>query len=184
MDMEKTGTPLGSYAPDFELPGTDGNVHHLGQYLKQFKVIGVVFMCNHCPYVRMYIDRLKQIQQEFEAQEVTLIGINPNDEQRYPEDNFEHMKRFAAEYQLNFPYLRDVTQDVAEAFGAERTPEVFLLDQAGVVRYNGSVDDNAQNPASVRSHYLKEAIAHLLTGAPIAAASTSPVGCSLKWRQA
>ncbi len=181
--MEKTGTPIGSYAPDFELPGVDGSVHHLAQYLKQFKAVGVVFMCNHCPYVRLYIDRLKQIQTDFEAQGVTLIGINPNDETRYPEDNFESMKRFATEYQLNFPYLRDITQDVAEAFGAERTPEVFLLDQAGVLRYSGSVDDNVQNPAGVKAPYLREAIANLLGDSPITAATTSPVGCSLKWRQ-
>jgi len=181
--MEKPSTRIGSYAPDFELPGTDGDVHHLAQYLKQFKAVGAVFICNHCPYVRMYIDRLKQIQQEFEAQGVTLIGINSNDEKSYPADSFEHMKQFAAEYQLNFPYLRDVTQDVAEAFGAEWTPEVFLLDQAGVLRYSGSVDDNAQNPAVVTSTYLKQAIAHLLAGSPIAATTTSPIGCSLKWRQ-
>jgi peroxiredoxin len=87
--MEKTGTTIGSYAPDFELPGTDGAVHHLARYLEKFRAVGVVFMCNHCPYVRLYLDRLKQLQVEFQAQGFTLIGINPNDAEQYPEDSFE-----------------------------------------------------------------------------------------------
>lgn len=180
--MEKTGTAIGSYAPDFELPGVDGSVHHLARYLANHRAIAVVFMCNHCPYVKMYLDRLKQLQVEFQDQGVTLIGINPNDDTQYPDDSFENMKGFAAEQQLNFPYLRDVTQEVAQTFGASRTPEVFLLDQEGIVRYKGSIDDNPQNPASVQVTYLKDAIAQLLSGAPVTTDPTSAIGCSLKWR--
>jgi peroxiredoxin len=181
--MEKIGTAIGTYAPDFELPGIDGSVHHLARYLEQFRAVGVIFMCNHCPYVRLYLERMKQIQAEFQNQEFTLVGINANDDTRYPEDSFEKMKTFAAEHQLNFPYLRDVTQDVAQSFGAERTPEAFLLDQTGVLRYSGSIDDSAQDPAAVKVPYLHNAITQLLAGQPIAAASTSAIGCSVKWRQ-
>lgn len=181
--MEKTGTPIGSYAPDFELPGVDGAVHHLARYLERSPAVGVIFMCNHCPYVRMYLERMKQIQAELQPQGFTLIGINANDDRRYPEDSFENMKSFTAENQLNFPYLRDVTQDVAHSFGAERTPETYLLDSQGIVRYSGAIDDSAQNPATAQVHYLKNAITQLLAGGSIAAPATSSIGCSLKWRQ-
>lgn len=180
--MEKVGTPIGSYAPDFELPGVDGSVHHLARYLKQYRAIAVVFICNHCPYVRLYLNRLKQIQAAFQSQGFMLIGINANDDTRYPDDSFENMKCFAAENQINFLYLRDVSQDVARSFGAECTPEVFLLDQAGVLRYRGAIDDQAQNANAVKIHHLKEAIAQLLQGHTITVTSIDAVGCSVKWR--
>lgn len=177
------GTEIGSYAPDFELPGIDGSVHHLRRYLETHQGIGVVFMCNHCPYVRLYLDRLKQIQSDFQDQGFTLIGINPNDEVQFPADSFDRMREFAVEQHLNFPYLRDVTQDVAQAFGATRTPEVFLLDKAGTIRYIGAIDDNAQNPDGVKQAHLREAIAQLLSEGEIPIAVTSAIGCSLKWKQ-
>lgn len=178
-----TGTAIGSYAPDFELPATDGTVHHLARYLEQYRAVAVIFMCNHCPYVRLYLDRLKQIQTDFATQGMTLIGINANDDKQYPDDSYENMKEFAQTNGLNFPYLRDVTQDVAHSFGATRTPEVYLLDSAGILRYSGSIDDSAQDPQAVRSNYLRDAIAQLLQGEAIQAPSTSAVGCSVKWRQ-
>lgn len=182
MGMEKSGTPIGQYAPDFELPGVDGSVHHLAKYLRQFRAVGVIFMCNHCPYVRLYLDRLKQVQVEFQDQGVTLIGINANDDTHYPDDSFENMKGFAAENQINFPYLRDVSQDVARSFGADRTPEAFLLDQEGVVRYSGAIDDNAQDAKAVQKHYLREAIVELLQAHSVTVPSTRAIGCSVKWR--
>jgi peroxiredoxin len=184
METETTGTRIGGYAPDFELPGTDGAVHHLARYLENFRAVGVVFMCNHCPYVRMYLDRFKQIQAEFENQGFTLIGINPNDAEQFPADDFEQMKSFVIDNQLNFPYLRDVTQDVAESFGTKKTPHVFLLNQAGVLCYSGLVDDNPNDAAAVKTPYLRTAIAQILNGEPIIPTSTEPVGCSVKWRQA
>jgi len=181
--MEKIGTPIGSYAPDFELPGTDGMVHHLARYLEKASAVGVIFMCNHCPYVQLYLNRLKQIQANFQSQGFTLIGINANDDRQYPDDSFENMKRFAAEQQLNFPYLRDVTQDVAKTFGAERTPEAFLIDHSGILRYSGLIDDNAQDPKAVRTNYLQDAIAQLLLNGSVTVPSTNAIGCSVKWRQ-
>ena len=181
--MEKTGTAIGSYAPDFELPGTDGAVHHLARYLEKFRAVGVVFMCNHCPYVRLYLDRLQQLQAEFEPQGFTLIGINANDAEQYPDDSFDNMKQFAVEQHLNFPYLRDVTQDVARSFGTEKTPEVFLLDQLGVLRYHGRIDDNPQEAAAVKTQDFRAAIANVLTGESVNQTSTEAVGCSVKWRR-
>lgn len=180
--MEMTGTPIGSYAPDFEIPGVDGSVHHLFRYLERYRAVGVVFMCNHCPYVRLYLDRLKQIQTEFQDQQVTLIGINANDADQYPEDSFDNMKRFAAENQLPFPYLRDITQEVANSFGATKTPHAFLLNQAGILCYSGAIDDNASDPGAVQVPYLRNAIAQILQGDPIVPTSTEPIGCSVKWK--
>ncbi len=180
--METIGTAIGGYAPDFELPSTDGTVHHLARYLETYHAVGVVFMCNHCPYVKLYLERLKQIQADFVDQGVTLIGINPNDATQFPDDSFDKMKQFVVEQGLNFPYLRDETQDVAQSFGAKKTPHVFLLNQAGVLCYSGSVDDQPNQPEAVKVHYLRAAIAQILSGAPVTPTSTEPVGCSVKWR--
>jgi len=139
-------------------------------------------MCNHCPYVRGYVERLKQIQAEFQGQSFVLIGINSNDAQKYPEDSFEKMKAFAEQHQLNFPYLWDSTQDVAYSFGAQRTPEAFLIDQSGILRYSGAIDDHPQKPEAVQVQYLRQAIAQMLRGEKVSIATTSAIGCSLKWR--
>lgn len=180
--METMGTTIGGYAPDFELPGTDGSVHHLTRYLQTFRAVGVVFMGNQCPYVQRYLDRLKQIQAEFADQNFTLIGINPNSAAQSPGDSFDAMKQFVASHQLNFPYLRDETQDVAHSFGAEKTPQVFLLDQAGVLRYDGSIDDNLDQSEAVQNSYLRDAIAQILSGSAVKSISTQSIGCSIKWR--
>ncbi|MEB3295730.1 MAG: thioredoxin family protein [Synechococcales bacterium] len=177
-----SGTTIGSYAPDFELPGADGSVHHLARYLEQYKAVGVVFMCNHCPYVKLYLARLQQIQAEFAPQGFTLIGINPNDAVQFPEDSYDNMKTFAQTQGLTFPYLRDETQDVAHTFGAKKTPHVFLLNPQGILVYSGGIDDNAQDPTAVKNSTFRTAIAQVLAGEAITAAATEPVGCSVKWR--
>ena len=180
--MEKDSTAVGNYAPDFELPGIDDDVHHLARYLEKYRGVGVVFMCNHCPYVGLYLERLKQIQADFQGQGFTLMGINANDATQYPEDSFEKMKVFAATHSLNFPYLRDPTQDVARCFGASTTPEAFLLDRDSVLRYRGAIDDHAQSPELVQVSYFREAIAQLLKGEAVTPSCVQPLGCSLKWR--
>ncbi|MEG4322025.1 MULTISPECIES: thioredoxin family protein [unclassified Microcoleus] len=177
------GTPINGYAPDFELPGVDEEVHHLARYLEKYRAIGVVFMCNHCPYVKLYLDRMKEVQAHFQERGVTLIGINANDANQNPDDSFENMKIFAANNQLNFPYIRDVAQDVAESFGASKTPEVFLLDQDGRLRYKGLIDDNADDPGAVQVSYLRSAIDQLLNDQPVEPSSTEAIGCSVKWRE-
>ncbi len=181
--METTGTPINGYAPDFELPGIDEDVHHLSRYLERFRAIAVIFMCNHCPYVQLYLNRMKELQADFQDRDVTLIGINANDANQHPDDSFDKMKIFAANNQLNFPYIRDVAQDVAESFGASKTPEVFLLDQDGRLRYKGLIDDNADDPAAVQVSYLRGAIDQLLKSEPVEPSSTEPIGCSIKWRE-
>ncbi|MEM9539782.1 MAG: thioredoxin family protein [Cyanobacteria bacterium P01_E01_bin.42] len=179
--MTQTQTPssiLGQYAPDFELPGVDGEVYHLASALKPLQGLGVIFMGNECPYVRKYLDRLKQIQAEFSDRGFSLMAINANDTARVPNDNFEQMKVFAREQTLNFPYLRDPSQEVASGFGAETTPEVFLIDKNGIVCYCGAIDDGGEtsNP------YLENAIAALLAEKPISPEETQAIGTPLQWR--
>ena len=181
--MEKTSTPVGSHAPDFELPGIDDRVYHLARYLEEFQAVGAIFMSNQCPYVRLYLDRLKQIQDEFQSLGATVIGINANDALVAPVESFEQMKSFAAEWELNFPYLRDPNQDVARTFGASVTPEAFLLDRRGIIRYHGAIDDRPNQPEAVTSHYLRDAIALVLAGEAIATSSTEPIGSPIEFRQ-
>ncbi|MDY7020405.1 MAG: redoxin domain-containing protein, partial [Cyanobacteriota bacterium] len=107
---------------------------------------------------------------------------NPNDAVQSPEDSFENMKEFAQRNDLNFPYIRDVTQDVANCFGANVIPEAFLLDQQGIIRYRGQIDENSKSAAAVSSPYLKQAIAQLLQGKVIEPSTTEAVGDFIQWR--
>ncbi len=172
---------INAYAPDFELPNTQGDVIHLGRYLENYNAVVVVFMCNHCPYVKAYLDRLMAIQRDYQDRGVTLIGINANDEQKYPEDSFEKMKVYAKDWNLNFPYLRDRTQDVAQAFGAICTPEPFVVDKQGSLRYRGQIDDNYRDANAVTSQDLRDALEQVLKGEPITKPMEPAIGCSVKW---
>jgi peroxiredoxin len=180
--LETINTPVGSYAPDFELPGIDKQVHHLRRYLESFRAVGVILMSNHCPYVKLYVERLKSIQTEFYKQGFTLIGVNGNDASQIPTESFENMKAFAADRKLNFPYLWDSTQDVTRSFGASKTPMAFLIDKDGILRYKGLIDDYPQDPLAVKRHFLKAAIASLIQGKEIFPKETEPVGTALVWR--
>ncbi|MEB3216984.1 MAG: thioredoxin family protein [Nostocales cyanobacterium 94392] len=180
--LETMDTPVGKYAPDFELPGIDNQVHHLGRYLERFRAVGVISMCNRCPYVELYIDKLKQLQAEFGPQGFTLIGVNGNIAQNDPKESFDNMKAFARLNQLNFPYLWDSTQDVTRSFGANKTPMAFLIDEDGIVRYKGQVDSTAQQPISTEKAYLKNALVSLLKQEQIHIAETEALGSSLVWR--
>jgi len=177
--MKETGTAIGGYAPDFELPDTQGNVHHLTRYLETRQVVIVVFLGNACPHSRAYLDRLKQLQADYRERGVAVMAINANDPDRSEADRFENMKAFARETQLNFPYLRDVTQDVAESFGVRATPEAFAIDRSGIVRYRGQIDDNTEQPDNP---YLRTAIDRMLDGRPIEPSATVAVGCPILWR--
>lgn len=179
LELETIGTPIGSYAPDFELPGIDAQVHHLSRYLHKFRAIGVISMCNQCPYVKLYLERLRNIQAEFGNQNFTLIGMNGSDANSHPEESFENMKAFAQVHKLNFPYLWDSTGDVTHSFGARKTPMAFLIDRAGILRYKGRIDDHPQKPASMAGDYLKRAIANLLKGQEIHPKETESIGTSL-----
>jgi peroxiredoxin len=165
----------------FALPGTDEATYRPEDFAGA-PVFGVIFHCNHCPYAQAWEGRLIAIQREYATRGVRLVLINANDPAKYPADDFAHMKARAEEKGYPFPYLFDETQEIARAYGATRTPEVFLFDRAGVLRYHGAPDDNYEDPAAVRHQYLRDAIDALLAGTAPAASETKVVGCTIKWR--
>jgi peroxiredoxin len=172
---------IGARAVPFSLIGVDDRTHSLADYAEK-PVLVVIFSCNHCPYVRAWEDRMVALQAEYAARGVQFLVINANDPAKYPEDDFPSMKRRAAEKGFNFPYLYDETQEIARAYGATRTPEVFVFDSERLLRYHGAIDDNHENPQAVTRHYLREALDAVLSGTQPAAAQTPPVGCTIKWR--
>ena len=172
---------IGNPAIPFDLPGVDGRNHRLADYADK-AAVAVIFSCNHCPYVLAWEDRMIQIQADYADRRVQLIAIGANDPVQYPEDSFDNMKKHAREKGFNFPYLRDESQAIARAYGAARTPEVFLFDRSGALRYHGAIDDNYDNPRAVKRHYLREALDAVLAGQTPTTAETAPVGCTIKWK--
>jgi peroxiredoxin len=172
---------IGDPAPDFQLPGVDGNTYSMKDF-KEKKIVIVMFSCNHCPTVRAYEDRFVELQRDYKDKEVVLVAINPNDDKEYPEDSFKNMKVRSKEKGFNFPYLRDEPQSVARLYGAERTPEVFVFDKKRVLRYHGRIDDNVYEPDKIQQYYLRDAIDAILKGQKVSVQDTEPVGCTVKWK--
>ncbi len=165
----------------FNLPGVDGKNYSPNDFADK-EVLAVIFSCNHCPYVRAWEDRMIQIQRDYADKGVQLIAISSNDPEQYPDDSFPKMKERAQEKGFNFPYLFDETQEVARAYGAERTPEVFVFDRDRRLRYHGAIDDNYEDPNAVQRHYLREALDAILAGKDPEITETPPVGCTIKWK--
>lgn len=169
---------IGNFAPDFEIPGIDKEVYHLGSYRQKYKAIAVIFMDNDSSEVKQYINRLKQIQADFGEQGFTIMGINSN-----IADTMEKMKQYAQEQDLNFPYLRDTTQDVAKSFKVLLTPTVYLLDSGAVIRYQGSIDDCPESADQVNTSYLRDSVAAMVADQKVPQNYAEPVGTSIKWRE-
>lgn len=172
---------IGQRAPELSLPGVDGKDCALASF-KDKKVVVVVFTCNHCPYAQAYEDRLVSLQRDYADKGVQLIAVNANDAAGYPEDSFDNMVRRAQKKNFNFPYLRDENQRIARSYGAEYTPEVFVLNGKFEVRYIGRIDDNWQHPDKVRSHDLRDAINAVLAHKKVENPVTHAIGCTIKWK--
>jgi peroxiredoxin len=176
-----TNVKIGDAAIAFELPGVDGRTYSLSGVSASTEATAVVFMCNHCPYVLAWLDRLMAIARDYAGEGVAFVGINANDPNKYPADSFKKMQELAKEQGLPFPYLHDETQEVARAYGAERTPEIFLFDADLKLRYHGAPDDNYDgSQASVP--YLRDALDAILDDQEPPVADTQPVGCTIKWK--
>jgi peroxiredoxin len=175
------GLHPGAKALDFHLPGVDGKTSSLASFSSK-PVLVVFFTCNHCPYVQAWESRFVEVQRDYAAKGVQLVGINSNDETEYPEDDFAHMKARAKEKGYNFPYLRDESQQVAEAYGPVSTPDFFVFDQDRVLRYRGRLDDNHKDPKAVKQRYLRDALDDVLAGKVPRVPVTPPYGCSIKWK--
>ncbi len=173
------GLPLGGKAPDFSLPGVDGKTYSLASF-KDEPVLVVAFWCNHCPYVQAWEDRTVATQRDYAAKGVAFVAINPNETEGYPEDDVSHMIERSRTKGYNFPYLRDETQKVAEAYGGVCTPDFFVFDRDRRLRYRGKLDDS-RDPNGVSRRHLREALDALLAGKEPPAPFVPPMGCSIKW---
>lgn len=172
----------GDSASAFSLKGVDGKSHSVADFAKR-KILVVIFTCNHCPYAQAYQERVKAVQQEYGEKGVQIVAINSNDSRNYPQDSFENMVKRARDVRFNYPYLRDESQQVARAYGAEVTPDVFVFDQKRRLRYRGRIDDNWEEPDNVTVHDLRNALDELLAGKDISRPVSRAIGCSIKWKQ-
>ena len=169
---------LATEAPTFDLPGVDGRQHSLDDYADK-PALAVVWSCNHCPYVQAWEGRMVELQREFGDRGFALVAISSNDADSYPEDSFDAMKARAEGQGFNFDYLYDEDQSVLEAYGAERTPEVFLFDGERRLVYHGAIDDSREED-DVSERYLRDAIEAVLAGEAPSVDETPAVGCSVK----
>lgn len=172
---------LGDSLPVFSLKGIDGNTYSDADFAGKKGLI-VIFSCNHCPYVQAYEERIKSIQADYEGKGVRVIAINSNDDVSYPEDSFESMKKRGTEKGFNFLYLRDETQELAKAFGATHTPEIFLFNEERKLAFHGKIDDNWNDEKSIKHRYLRDALDEMLAGKEISVPETFTIGCTIKWK--
>ncbi|MBS1262742.1 MAG: Thiol-disulfide oxidoreductase ResA [Calditrichaeota bacterium] len=141
----------------------------------------VIITCNHCPFVKAWEQRTVALANKAQEDGYGVIALNPNDPSEYEEESFEANVRRAAAAGMNYPYAVDKGSKLAAMYGATRTPEFFLFDENDMLIYHGAIDDNAQDPERVRSHYLMDALIADMNGDPIEPAETKSVGCSIKW---
>ena len=182
MVLLESGNALkrGDAAPDFDLPGTDGARHSLASY-GRYDGLLVIFMCNHCPYVKAKIDAIKEIH-EAHGSRVAVVGINSNDSVKYPDDSFESMKELARQRGLKFDYLVDETQEIARRYGATCTPDPFLFDGKRRLVFHGRID-NALKPEDMATEKtIINNISRMLAGGPIEKDFDPSIGCSIKWK--
>jgi peroxiredoxin len=177
-----TMLPLGTTAPDFKLPDTDGKVISLADF-KDKSALLVLFICNHCPYVKHIRIGLAQLARDYLPKHVAIVGINSNDVENYPEDSPAKMKAEAKSAGYTFPYLYDESQAVAKAYRAACTPDIYLFDQNQKLVYRGQFDDSRPgNGILVTGKDLRAALDAVLAGKPVPPNQKASVGCNIKWK--
>jgi len=174
---------MGTPASSFALLGVDGATHSLASARGPNGVV-VMFICNHCPYVKAVIDRIVRDMAELRQHGVGAIAVMSNDVTAYPEDSFPNMKAFAQRHGITFPYVIDETQEVARAYGAVCTPDFFGFDRDLKLVYRGRLDASGRSPDPAARRELFEAMREVALTGRTAALQTASVGCSIKWRQA
>jgi len=180
-------TPICNFgwkAPPFSLPGVDGKTHSLADLRGENGTL-VVFICNHCPYVKAVIDRIVRDANELKSYGIDTVAISSNDADHYPEDSFDNMKRFAQAHGFIFPYLYDETQDVARAYDAVCTPDFFGFNSKLELQYRGRLDASRKEagPADARRE-LFEAMREIAETGKGPREQTASMGCSIKWKAA
>jgi len=179
------GYQVGDTAQNFKLKNINGQMIALDDFNSEKGVI-VIFTCNSCPYSVKYEDRIIDLNNKFSSQGFPVVAINPNDPERKPQDSFENMKVRAEDKGFTFPYLIDETQEIARAFGAKVTPQVFLLkneNNSFKVAYIGAIDDNYRGADLAQKKYVEDAIQELTGGKDVSNSFTKGIGCSIKWRE-
>lgn len=178
-----TMLPLGTQAPLFSLPDVmTGKLYTLAKE-PSAKAVVVMFICNHCPYVKHVCAELTRLANDYLPKQVRFIAINSNDVEHYPDDSPEHMKQVALEKHYPFPYLFDETQDVAKAYQAACTPDFFVFDENLALAYRGQLDDSRPgSDVPVTGESVREALDCLLKKQPIPSNQKPSLGCNIKWK--
>lgn len=170
---------------DFKLKNVDGKIVSLESY-PNTKGFIIVFICNHCPFAKLYPERMNELNAKYQSLGVPLIAISSTDTSVYENDGYDKMIAKASSEHFNFPYLYDAEQTVAKSFKAMRTPHAFVIWKENgnwVVKYNGAIDDNGAEPQNVKHHYIVEAIDSLLLGKSVEITSTRSIGCQIHLRK-
>ncbi len=174
--------PLGTTAPDFKLPDTNGKIVVRADF-KDKSALLVLFICNHCPYVKHIRTGLAQLARDYSPRGVAIVGINSNDVANYPEDSPAKMKEEVKSADYTFPYLYDESQAVAQAYRAACTPDIYLFDQNRKLVYRGQFDDSRPgNGVPVTGKDLRAALDAILAGKPVSPNQKTSMGCSIKWK--
>lgn len=175
---------VGDAITDFSLKNVDGKMVSLAT-LKDAKGAIVVFTCNHCPFSVKYEDRIIELHKKYAAKGYPVVAINPNDKDKSPDDSYEKMKERAKSKKFPFAYAYDETQDIARAFGAARTPHVFIVtkeQQNWILKYIGAIDNNAESAEKADKQYAENALDALLAGKNPEPSETKAIGCTIKWK--
>jgi len=182
MAVETPPPEIGAPCPSFRLPAVDGRTYARDDFASA-PVLCVMFICNHCPYVKAVEDRIIRLAREVEGRGVQMVAICANDAEGYPDDSFDKLKQRWQAKEYRFPYLHDDKQDVARAFGAVCTPDIFVYDRFRKLAYRGRIDDSWKDESKVTRQELRDALEALLDGRAPAAQQRPSMGCSIKWRQ-
>ena len=178
--VESQMLPLGTEAPEFTLPDPDGVLHSLGDGASAYLVM---FICNHCPFVKHIREELARIGRDYATRGVSILAINSNDIGKHPGDDPAHMKAEAENWGYTFPYLFDESQDVARAYRAACTPDFFVFDAGKKLVYRGQLDDSRpSNNVAVDGRDLRAALDAVLESRPPLSIQKPSIGCNIKWR--
>ncbi len=176
------GLPLGSKAPDFNLPDPKGRFFSLDDF-KDYKGLVVAFICNHCPFVKHVKEEFSRLAREYQQKGIGFVAINPNDADEYPDDRPEKMEEDIRTFGYTFPYLIDETQEVAKAYKAACTPEFYLFDRERKLYYRGRMDESRPgNNIPVTGNDLRNAMERLLQGKEPPEEQFPSMGCNIKWK--